>query len=348
MEPRVSVLVTFYNQKKYVNQALQSVINQKTKFGIKILVGDDGSSDGTQEIVKQWIEKYPDIIDLHIMDRISGNHISGFRASMNRLELLKYVNTDYFIFLDGDDFFDYDLKLQTQVDILDDSKNLDCIACGHNIDKQFGDIKRVSLTANWLKEGKYSPKYYWGNAYIHTDTLLIRSSAIRNIDQKLLEHNFNDNMITFSVIQNGNLYYIPKAWAVYSQTGDGIWTSGKRVINHIRNLFLYDLCNQINPNMKKQTARRFYRDWMFLYIYRNKIDLEDLEAYSVEAKNKNMVNSYNWIHYRELSILSKQTMCIKAIIKGFNGLFREICLEIYHDTFKKRKVNDKKSISCRG
>ena len=53
MEPRVSVLITFYNQEQYVDQALQSVIAQKTDFGVKILVGDDGSSDQTQERVRR-------------------------------------------------------------------------------------------------------------------------------------------------------------------------------------------------------------------------------------------------------------------------------------------------------
>ena len=64
MEQRVSVLVTFYNQEKYVDLALNSIVNQKTDFGIKVLIGDDGSTDKTRDIVVKWIDRYPGMIEL--------------------------------------------------------------------------------------------------------------------------------------------------------------------------------------------------------------------------------------------------------------------------------------------
>ena len=287
---RVSVLITFYNQEKYVDKAIGSVINQKTDFGVKILVGDDGSSDGTCEKVKEWIQKYPDRIGLYVMDRHPGKHISGFRASKNRLNLLNYVDTEYFIYLDGDDYFDYDGKLQRQVKILDDEANKDCIACGHNTDMLYPDGRRIPITSTKLREGKYDATEYWDRIYFHTDTLLTRSSVIPTIDKKLLENNFNDNLITFTFIQQGKLYFIPESWAVYLQTGDGIWTSGKAVVNHIRNMFLYDLSNQINPEMIKQTSHRFSHTWMELFRLRKQIDPAELKQFSDEAKDKNMVD----------------------------------------------------------
>mgnify|MGYP000790527680 FL=1 len=44
---KVSVLVTFYNQEDYVDEALQSVFDQKCDFDFEVLIGDDGSTDGT-------------------------------------------------------------------------------------------------------------------------------------------------------------------------------------------------------------------------------------------------------------------------------------------------------------
>lgn len=314
MKARVSVLVTFYNQEKYVEKALSSVINQKTDFGIKVLVGDDGSSDGTQEIVKEWIKKYPDQIELYVMDRTPGKHISGFRASRNRLNLLKHVDTEYFIYLDGDDYYEYDEKLQRQVEILDDPKNSDCIACGHNMDMLYPDGKRVPITSTQIKEGKFGPKEYWYNVYFHTDTLLTRSSVIPSLDFNLLENEFNDNMITFSFIQQGNLYYIPKSWAVYLQTGDGIWTSGNEVVNLVRNMLLYDLCNRINSSMKKETFQRLGYVWGSLFDKRKQIDSSELCEYSKEAKEKQFNNAYKWIHYKELNIFQRQALCMKVLL----------------------------------
>ncbi len=337
MDARVSVLVTFYNQEKYVDQALKSIIGQKTDFKVKILVGDDGSSDKTQEIVRTWIDRYPDTIELYVMDRAPGKHIAGFRASKNRLNLLQYVSTEYFIYLDGDDYFDYEEKLQRQVEILDRPENKDCIACGHNIDKLYADGKLVPMTSTKLQEGKYRPKQYWRRIYFHTDTLLIRSAVIPTINRKQVENNFNDNLITFCVIQRGNLYYIPESWAVYLQTGVGIWTSGKQVINTIRNLFLYDLCNQINPDMKKETAQRFSDTWMSLLRLRNQINADELEMFSEEAKDKGLINSYKWIHYKNMRAYDKIKLCVKALIICWKPALRGIISKIHRIIIQKMR-----------
>ncbi|MBQ4262096.1 MAG: glycosyltransferase, partial [Ruminococcus sp.] len=45
----VSVIITFYNQEKYVDATMQSVLDQKTDFDFEIIAGDDGSSDRTVE-----------------------------------------------------------------------------------------------------------------------------------------------------------------------------------------------------------------------------------------------------------------------------------------------------------
>ena len=58
----VDVLVTFYNQEQYVDQALESVFAQKGTFGLHVLIGDDGSQDNTLGKIQTWCEKYPDQI----------------------------------------------------------------------------------------------------------------------------------------------------------------------------------------------------------------------------------------------------------------------------------------------
>lgn len=322
--PKVSVLITFYNQEAYAARALQSVLDQKTDFEFEVLVGDDGSTDGTQDIVRQWMEKYPGRIELYIMDRAPGKHIGGFRASENRLNLLKHVKGEYFIYLDGDDYFDYPEKLQKQVEILDAPENQDCAACGHNTDMLFRDGTRRTIIQQTLREGKISPKEYWRNYYIHTDALLVRSSVIPTIPIKLLEHNFNDNLITFSVIQCGKIYYLPYSWAVYVQTGDGIWTAGKDIVRHIRNMLMYDLCNQIGPSMKKETSYRLRTVWLELFKRRKQIRADELEAFVAEAEDKHMEESVKWLHYAELPLYEKQRLCILAFVMNWKIYFRAL------------------------
>lgn len=304
-EPKVSVLVTFYNQEKYVNIALESILSQKTDFGIKVLVGDDGSTDNTVAIVKEWITRYPGIIELYTMERDAGPDVSLFRASRNRLNLLDHVDTDYFIFLDGDDFYCSDRKLQTQFEILEKEENNDCIACGHNMYMQYSDGSRKPAMGTDLKECKVEAKKYWRDLYIHTDTLLIRSSVITQINKELLENCFDDVVITFSVIQHGKIYYLPDLWVVYAFTGDGICTGGNEIENAINSIMMFDLCQIINPAFNTQSKVKFSQIWKSLMKNRKDIKPEAFRQYSDDAQKKNLKYTYKWIHYSELRAADK-------------------------------------------
>ena len=131
---KVSVLVTFYNQEDYVDEALQSVFDQKCDFDFEVLIGDDGSTDGTMAKLQEWKQKYPDRMEIYVMDRETGvKYNSSQRASRNRLNLLQYVKGEYFAYLDGDDFYIDDHKLQKQVEIMDQPENAKYAVCAHNV-----------------------------------------------------------------------------------------------------------------------------------------------------------------------------------------------------------------------
>lgn len=316
----VDILVTFYNQEQYVERAINSCLEQRTDFPCRILVGDDGSSDNTVQEVKRLQEAHPGQIELYVMDRVPGEkYIGGFRASRNRLNLLSKVTADYFIFLDGDDYFSSGSKLQRQVDIL--RENPDCAACAHAIDAVYPDGRIEPYIAEKIPEGKYDRKRYWHHLYFHTDTILARSSAIGSIPRELVENHYNDNMITYLILQAGPIYYLPQAMAVYTQTGDGIWTGGKRVVGNLRNMVLYDICLIVDPGMKKETAIRFASTWLKMFSLRKEIRKEDLEPFYLEAKEKNFRYSLKWICWQTLSLWEKAGLFLRTVIHGCLGLY---------------------------
>ncbi len=316
----VDILVTFYNQEQYVERAINSCLEQKTDFPCRILVGDDGSSDNTVQEVKRLQEEHPGRIELYVMDRVPGEkYIGGFRASGNRLNLLSKVTADYFIFLDGDDYFSSGGKLQRQVDIL--RENPDCAACAHAIDALYPDGRMEPYVAEKIPEGKYGRKRYWRHLYFHTDTILARSSVIASIPEKLVENHFNDNMITYLILQNGPIYYLPQAMAVYTQTGGGIWTGGKRVVGNLRNMVLYDICLIVDPGMQKETAIRFASTWLKMFSLRKEIRKEDLEPFYLEAKEKNFRYTRKWICWQTLPLGEKTGLFLRSFTHGCLGLY---------------------------
>ena len=87
---KISFLVTYYNQKEYVKQSIESILAIEKPCDWEILVGDDGSTDGTIQEVKRYIEEYPDRIKMYVMPRENGkNYDSVKRASANRLNILE-------------------------------------------------------------------------------------------------------------------------------------------------------------------------------------------------------------------------------------------------------------------
>ena len=117
---KVSVVIATYNQEKYIRHTLESVVNQKTNFEFEALVGDDCSTDGTAAVVREFAEKYPDIIVPFIREKNLG--MGG-----NTADLVFRTSGEYVAFIEGDDYWIDDYKLQKQVDFLDSHQ--DYVAC---------------------------------------------------------------------------------------------------------------------------------------------------------------------------------------------------------------------------
>ena len=54
----VSILCTAYNHEKYIREALEGFVNQKTTFPYEVIINDDASTDHTAEIIREYAEKY--------------------------------------------------------------------------------------------------------------------------------------------------------------------------------------------------------------------------------------------------------------------------------------------------
>lgn len=118
--PLLSVMVQTYQHKNFIEDCLDSILSQQTQFHFEILIGEDGSTDGTRQICMEYAEEYPDKIRLFlhhpenkikVLDYTTGN----FNAFYNFFA----ANGKYIAFCEGDDLWTDPLKLQKQVDLLE-------------------------------------------------------------------------------------------------------------------------------------------------------------------------------------------------------------------------------------
>lgn len=254
---KVSILLTSYNLVDYIDESIGSVVQMDMPFGWELIIGDDGSTDGTVDKIRQWVTKYPQNIKLIEIDRSKETTKTGSRAAHNRAMLLENARGEYINYLDGDDCFLGTDKIKVQVSILDNPENADCASCGHNhIDYYISQqLKQV-----YIKEGhgdcKYDIRQYWYNHYFHTNTILFRKECKEILLQPLYRGFLNDNFITFLLLQKGKIYYSDHVWNQYNRTGQGLWTGHSSIYGDFRNMHLYDLELKVRPDLAKLIMNR--------------------------------------------------------------------------------------------
>ncbi len=180
---KVSVVVATYNQEKYIGHTLESIVSQKVNFKYEVLVGDDCSKDGTAKIVKEYGEKYPDIIVPIIREKNLG--MGG-----NVVDLTMRTKGEYIAFIEGDDYWIDDNKLQKQVDFLD--SHPDYVACfGQCMIVDENEVRQPELEkwSGFKKNGgDYTIKEF--EDYIlpgQTATSMYRKIAYAKLQQKVME-----------------------------------------------------------------------------------------------------------------------------------------------------------------
>lgn len=116
--PEVSVIVPVYNVEKYLGKCLNSLVNQ-TLENIEIIIVNDGTKDNSEEIIKKFIDKYPQKI-VYLKKENGG-------LSDARNYGIPYAKGEYIAFLDSDDYVEKDMYKEMYE--LAKKENSDMVEC---------------------------------------------------------------------------------------------------------------------------------------------------------------------------------------------------------------------------
>ena len=122
-KPKVSVHMITYNHEKFITQAIESVLMQEVDIPVELIIGEDCSTDGTRQIVRNFAKKYPNVIRPLI-------HEQNLGANNNCVAVLKACRGEYIALLEGDDYWTDPRKLQKQVKFLEEYT--ECKMCFHD------------------------------------------------------------------------------------------------------------------------------------------------------------------------------------------------------------------------
>lgn len=119
---RLSVRIITYNHERFIEQAVESALNQQTDFPYEIVIGEDASTDATSEVLGRLAAAHPGRLRIEQRHRNVG-------AQVNFLETVAACRGEFVAILEGDDFWTSEHKLQRQVDFLD--RNPEASFCFH-------------------------------------------------------------------------------------------------------------------------------------------------------------------------------------------------------------------------
>lgn len=235
--PLISVCLTTYMHKDYIGQCIESVLAQECNFPYEILIGDDGSTDGTFEICEQYVAKYPGKFRLFQRSRKDVIYINGNATGrFNFTETLKEARGKYIALCDGDDYWTDHHKLQKQFDLLE--AHPECVVCHHwqRIAALEADGKFVEKPAP--KEGHgYFPQRISSVAEIFRNKMRIKSRTLvfRNIfkggarlPEWFYKIAFGDVALSMILGKHGGFIFIDEEMAAYRMTGGGLSTKGNK------------------------------------------------------------------------------------------------------------------------
>jgi len=226
-DPKVSVLITTYNQENLITQTVESVLMQVVDFDYEIVIGEDASSDRTREIVIELARQHPEKIRVLLRDPEVANRERHLAGKMNFLKAMESCRGEYIAILDGDDYFTSPHKLQKQVDFLD--AHPECMICFHNVKAIYpeGSNGSENLCAADQKEITDVEQLLWGN-FIPSCSLMYRREPVVQLPDWFFKAKVGDWPINIFKAQHGKIGYLNEVLSAYRVHAAGAWSLRKR------------------------------------------------------------------------------------------------------------------------
>lgn len=291
---RVYVMLSAYNGKKYIEQQIESILKQKD-VEIRLLIRDDGSVDGTVELLRKYERRYNNIT------LYEGENMGYIRSFLWLVSRCPVEEEAFYAFSDQDDIWDED-KLVTAVSKIREIKDQGAVL-------YYSDLKVVDGEGNFIRKAnswegtidKYMISVFIG---IRGCTMVYNGKLQRMLaDRKISEVSGHDTYIALVAFWLGTVVYDEIPHINYRQTGENLSITGISKWDHLKKNFIYLKRRvTVRKNMHEKNAKELLRQYG--------------KEYAGELKELTMVADYR----KNLQARMKLLFCRK--FKGFSIMIR--------------------------
>lgn len=230
--PDISIAMLAYNHERFIAEAIESVLMQKTSYTYKIIIAEDFSTDNTRKIVLEYQKKYPDKIKLILQEQNVG-------AGQNNIDLLSNLEGKYIAALEGDDYWTDPLKLQKQVDFLEENEEYGVVWSKFNKVDFRGCLVEENIPHFEESLLDVTVDNFFEYYRTWTLTCIFKAAVITKYGLLQFKH-LKDNTIFFAALHNSKGRVLDFNSACYRVHKDGIWSSNSELENLLSNFFNFN------------------------------------------------------------------------------------------------------------
>lgn len=221
----VTVLVPSFNQGHFLAECLDSILGQVFRKSFLVLIYDDASTDGSQEVIKKYSEAYPGKIKAILNEE---NLFSKYHVSA--LGLIKSIKSPYLAICEADDFWMSENKLQNQYDFMVKNKSW-CSISHHDVklacsDSSIPEVVKLQelLNLSWRTRKRNIGVYLARGNYLITCSVMINLAMIPPTWLEILDGNHPGDYMLFSLAAaNGDIGYVENISSAYRIHSTNNW-----------------------------------------------------------------------------------------------------------------------------
>lgn len=264
----LSVRLMTYNHEPFIEDALNSIFKQEANFVFEIVIGDDFSTDNTLQIIKEFIQKNnKSNILWNLLKREKGDEYDIERQRVGRLanfyNILENCKGKYIALLDGDDYWTDPLKLQKQVDFLEENEEYS----GSYTDTMSLNNGAFSPWRKALKPfmGLEDVIALW--APFHTSSFVFKANVLNSIDFNIFQNIQSGDLFIFTLVaMNGLLAKVECEPTVYRKNETGITNTSNHqsYLLHINRILLWLLVKEITNKGHDKIDEVIIKHWFYV------------------------------------------------------------------------------------
>ncbi|MBE6584719.1 MAG: glycosyltransferase [Ruminococcaceae bacterium] len=308
---QVSVICNTYNHELYIREALNGFVMQKTNFAFEVLVHDDASTDNTAAIIREFEEKYPDIIKPIYQTENQYSKKVGITVTYQ----LPRAMGKYIAMCEGDDYWTDETKLQKQFDALEAHPSVDI--CAHAADQVDANTKKLLSVIAPRPQKCIIPVedvIMGEGGFVATNSLMCKKSLYYDLPR------FRKNFMldyTFQIhgALCGGMLYLPDNMAAYRFMAVGSWSSKRANDRSFRQQLL---------EKKQRMLLELDEDTNYLYneVIKMRMLTNEFQHFFFERDYKQAFDKKYKPVYMKDGFVGYLKLRIKSIFPALNGITR--------------------------